>query len=106
VALEAKRLLAESDVPVAEIGAQLGFGEATNFGRFFARTVGCAPGVFRAQSRAASMELEPATSAPVQPLAVALSKAGAGRGDGPLPVIPDLGDRGLTTRVRGRDRRS
>jgi hypothetical protein len=51
VALEAKRLLAESDLPVAEVGARLGFTEATNFGRFFARTVGSSPGAFRAASR-------------------------------------------------------
>jgi AraC-like DNA-binding protein len=78
VALEAKRLLAESDLPVAEIGARLGFREPTNFGRFFARTVGASPGQFRAESRRAAAEANDTdTQAPAQPLAAALAKAGA-----------------------------
>jgi AraC-like DNA-binding protein len=79
VALEAKRLLAESDLPVAEIGASLGFTEPTNFGRFFARTVGSSPGQFRAESRraAAEADLLPAATPPAQPLVAALAKAGA-----------------------------
>ena len=77
VALEAKRLLAESDLPVAEIGARLGFTEATNFGRFFTRTVGVSPGQFRAESRQAAAEAHRGTSPPSQPLAAALAKAGA-----------------------------
>ncbi len=78
VALEAKRLLAESDLPVGEIGARLGFREATNFGRFFARTTGASPGQFRAESRRAVPDSdEPLSGAPpAQPLAVALAKAG------------------------------
>ena len=82
VALEAKRLLAESDLPVAEVGARLGFNEPTNFGRFFTRTVGSSPGQFRAESRRAAAEAHraPATTAPAQPLAAALAKAGAARG--------------------------
>jgi AraC-like DNA-binding protein len=82
VALEAKRLLAESELPVAEVGAQLGFSEPTNFGRFFARTVGSSPGQFRAESRrqAAEAQQTPATTPPAQPLAAALAKAGANRG--------------------------
>ncbi len=102
VALEAKRLLAESDLPVAEVGARLGFTEATNFGRFFARTVGTSPGTFRAESRraAAEADLAPATTPPAQPLAAALAKAGAARSGAPLPPPQDLGDRGLTTRRR------
>ncbi len=48
VALEAKRLLATSDLPVAEVGRRLGFDEPTNFGRFFARETGQSPGAFRA----------------------------------------------------------
>lgn len=47
VALEARRLLACSELSVAEIGRQLGFGEPTNFGRFFHREVGASPGAFR-----------------------------------------------------------
>lgn len=80
VALEAKRLLAESDLPVAAIGAQLGFTEATNFGRFFARVVGMSPGQFRAESRraAAEQEREPTRRAPTQPLKAALAKGASG----------------------------
>jgi AraC-like DNA-binding protein len=48
VALEAKRLLATTDLPVAEVGRQLGFDEPTNFGRFFARETDQTPGAFRA----------------------------------------------------------
>jgi AraC-like DNA-binding protein len=47
VTLEAKRLLAHSDLPVASIGSKLGFTEPTNFGRFFMREVGVTPGEFR-----------------------------------------------------------
>jgi AraC-like DNA-binding protein len=81
VALEAKRLLAESDLAVAEVGARLGFTEPTNFGRFFTRTVGVSPGQFRAESRRAAAEAHhaSATTPPAQPLAAALAKAGAAR---------------------------
>ncbi|MFI5908958.1 helix-turn-helix domain-containing protein [Dactylosporangium sp. NPDC051541] len=48
VALEAKRVLAISELPVADVGRQLGFEEPTNFGRFFARETGQSPGNFRA----------------------------------------------------------
>ena len=71
VALEAKRLLAESDLPVAEIGARLGFTEPTNFGRFFARTVGSSPGQFRVDSRPPAAEADqvpPTNTPPAQPL--------------------------------------
>jgi AraC-like DNA-binding protein len=97
VALEAKRLLAESDLPAAEIAERLGFTEATNFGRFFARTVGCSPLAFRTASRAAQEELEPAATPPAQPLVTALSKAGAARGSVPPPP-EDMAERGLTAR--------
>ncbi|BCB73616.1 AraC family transcriptional regulator [Phytohabitans flavus] len=52
VTLEAKRLLAGTDLPVAEIGRRLGFPEPTNFGRFFQREVGQSPGAFRAGATA------------------------------------------------------
>jgi AraC-like DNA-binding protein len=52
VTLEAKRLLAASDAPIADIGRRLGFPEPTNFGRFFHREVGASPGAFRAGQRA------------------------------------------------------
>lgn len=47
VALEARRLLAHTDLPSADIAVLLGFDEATNFGKFFRRTAGCTPGAFR-----------------------------------------------------------
>jgi AraC-like DNA-binding protein len=52
VTLEAKRLLAGTDLPVAEVGRRLGFPEPTNFGRFFQREVGQSPGAFRATAGA------------------------------------------------------
>ncbi|WP_432987722.1 helix-turn-helix domain-containing protein [Dactylosporangium sp. CA-233914] len=51
VALEAKRVLATSSLPVSDVGRQLGFEEPTNFGRFFARETGQSPGTFRAALR-------------------------------------------------------
>jgi AraC family transcriptional activator of pobA len=45
--LEAKRLLAHSDAPAAEIAAHLGFPDASYFGRFFRRHVTQSPGAFR-----------------------------------------------------------
>lgn len=51
VALEAKRLLVHTDLSVAAIGRAIGFSEATNFGKFFAREVGMTPGAFRAAER-------------------------------------------------------
>lgn len=47
VALEAKRLLVHTDVPVATISRRLGFTEATNFSKFFTRETGQTPGTFR-----------------------------------------------------------
>ena len=52
VTLEAKRLLAAADAPIADIGRRLGFPEPTNFGRFFHREVGMCPGAFRQAQRA------------------------------------------------------
>ncbi|HEX6344137.1 AraC family transcriptional regulator [Umezawaea sp.] len=51
VALEAKRLLAHTDLPVAAVGHRLGFTEPTNFGKFFTRETGTTPGAFRAAER-------------------------------------------------------
>lgn len=51
VALEAMRLLAATELPIAEIGGRLGFSEPTNFGRFFQREVGISPGAFRSRLR-------------------------------------------------------
>ncbi|MEU5595010.1 AraC family transcriptional regulator [Streptomyces sp. NPDC020298] len=47
VALEARRLLAHTDEPVATVARRLGFPEPTNFGKFFTRHTGVTPGVFR-----------------------------------------------------------
>jgi AraC-like DNA-binding protein len=47
VALQARRLLAATTLSVAEVGRILGFGEPTNFGRFFHRETGLSPGQFR-----------------------------------------------------------
>jgi AraC-like DNA-binding protein len=47
VVLEAKRLLAHSSDPVAEISCHLGFDEPTNFVKFFKRETGLTPTQFR-----------------------------------------------------------
>ncbi len=49
VVLEAKRCLAVDDASIAEIGRSLGFSEATNFTKFFARMTGITPHEFRDQ---------------------------------------------------------
>lgn len=51
VALEAKRLLVHTDLTAAAVGDRLGFSEATNFSKFFGRTVGTSPTKFRARYR-------------------------------------------------------
>ncbi len=51
VALEARRLLAHTDEPVSVVARRLGFSEATNFGKFFARQAGVTPGEFRRTHR-------------------------------------------------------
>jgi len=47
VTLEAKRLLAYTDLAAAAVGRRLGFSEPTNFGKFFLRRTGLTPGQFR-----------------------------------------------------------
>lgn len=47
VALQAQRLLAHTDEPVATIAHRLGFSEPANFGKFFRRHTGTTPGDFR-----------------------------------------------------------
>ncbi|WP_227816720.1 AraC family transcriptional regulator [Nitrogeniibacter aestuarii] len=47
VTLEAQRLLAHADTPVATIGHELGFSEPTNFVKFFRRMTGVTPAAFR-----------------------------------------------------------
>ncbi len=47
ITLEAKRILAHTRSPVAEIGHRLGFSEPTNFVKFFRRNAGMTPARFR-----------------------------------------------------------
>ena len=54
VLLEARRLLAYTEMPVARIAGELGFEDAAYFSRLFARKVGLAPAAYR---RAAAMGL-------------------------------------------------
>ena len=49
--LEARRLLAYTDVPVSTVGRRIGFDDPANFCRFFTRATGMAPGAFRAAHR-------------------------------------------------------
>jgi AraC-like DNA-binding protein len=49
IALEAKRLLVHTALPVSVIANRLGFGEPTNFVKFFRREVRQSPGEFRAE---------------------------------------------------------
>ncbi|WP_327070362.1 AraC family transcriptional regulator [Kitasatospora sp. NBC_01250] len=51
VVLEASRLLVHTDLPVAAVGRRVGFGEPTNFGKFFLRETGRTPGEFRSTER-------------------------------------------------------
>ncbi|MET8976479.1 AraC family transcriptional regulator [Streptomyces sp. NPDC004539] len=53
VALEARRLLMHTDLPINAIARQLGFSEVTNFGKFFVRRVNMTPGAFRRESKRA-----------------------------------------------------
>jgi AraC-like DNA-binding protein len=49
VALEAKRLLVHTALPIAVIANRLGFDEPTNFVKFFRREVRQSPGAFRGE---------------------------------------------------------
>ncbi|WP_316781566.1 AraC family transcriptional regulator [Streptomyces sasae] len=55
VALQAQRLLAHTDEPVAVIARRLGFSEPTNFGKFFTRHTGTTPGDFRRTQQSATV---------------------------------------------------
>ncbi|HWW26272.1 MAG TPA: AraC family transcriptional regulator [Caulobacter sp.] len=50
VALEAKRLLAYTDLPVADVAEKLGFPEPTHFSKFFRRETSFPPSTFRKTS--------------------------------------------------------
>jgi len=46
--LEARRLLAHTDLPAAAVGARLGFPDPANFAKYFRHRTGVTPGEFRA----------------------------------------------------------
>lgn len=48
--LEAKRLLAHTDLPIGVIAAKLGFQDAAHFSKFFKREASCTPKQFRART--------------------------------------------------------
>lgn len=49
ILLEARRLLAHTDLPVVRIGVAVGFDDASNFTSWFAIRAGCTPSEFRAR---------------------------------------------------------
>ncbi|MFJ3304125.1 helix-turn-helix domain-containing protein [Streptomyces sp. NPDC086549] len=51
VILEAKRLLAHTDMPIGRVGAAVGFPDAANFSKFFHLHTGQTPVTFRAELR-------------------------------------------------------
>jgi AraC-like DNA-binding protein len=55
--LEARRLLAHSDLTAAQVGFRLGFEDPAYFARFFRRECGLSPTAFRAQSHGAGRAL-------------------------------------------------
>jgi len=57
IALEAKRMLAYTNWPIANVADKLGFDEATNFIKFFRREAGYAPSEFRKRYRGSEPRL-------------------------------------------------
>ncbi|MEU0588761.1 AraC family transcriptional regulator [Streptomyces sp. NPDC006132] len=51
VVLEAKRLLAHTDLPIGRVGAAVGFPDAANFSKFFHQHTDSTPAAFRAELR-------------------------------------------------------
>ncbi|MFC9627766.1 helix-turn-helix domain-containing protein [Streptomyces mirabilis] len=51
VVLEAKRLLAHTEMPIGRIGVAVGFPDSANFSKFFHQHTGTSPVVFRAELR-------------------------------------------------------
>ncbi|NEA99546.1 AraC family transcriptional regulator [Streptomyces sp. SID13726] len=51
VVLEAKRLLAHTDMPIGRVGAAVGFPDAANFSKFFQQHTEVTPAAFRAELR-------------------------------------------------------
>ncbi|GGM06215.1 hypothetical protein GCM10012279_25070 [Micromonospora yangpuensis] len=111
VALQASRLLAATDEPIAEIGRHLGFPEPTNFGRFFTREVGHSPGAFRAaREQWTSAGDRGATSRDRGPGnrdraagSRDLATDGRDRGASSRDLATDGRDRGASSRDRGGD---
>ena len=55
IVLEAKRLLAHTDLSVVAIAEKLGFDEPTNFSKFFKREAECTPAEFRRRQKAGNL---------------------------------------------------
>ncbi|BAC69476.1 transcriptional regulator [Streptomyces avermitilis] len=51
VTLEAKRLLAHTDLPIGRVGAAVGFPDSANFSKFFHQHTDTTPAAFRAELR-------------------------------------------------------
>ncbi|MFF7333071.1 helix-turn-helix domain-containing protein [Streptomyces sp. NPDC090306] len=51
VVLEAKRLLAHTDLPIGRVGAAVGFPDAANFSKYFQQHTDATPAVFRSELR-------------------------------------------------------
>ncbi len=51
VVLEAKRLLAHTDLPIGRVGAAVGYPDAANFSKFFHQHTDTTPAAFRAELR-------------------------------------------------------
>ncbi|WP_394621471.1 helix-turn-helix domain-containing protein [Lentzea sp. JNUCC 0626] len=62
IVLEAKRLLAHGDDPVAGIAARLGFADVSNFVKFFAQRAEVTPTAFRGRFRAGDIRAQEAAS--------------------------------------------
>jgi AraC-like DNA-binding protein len=58
--LEARRLLAHTNLPISTVATQLGFRDASNFATFFVRQSGQTPTAFRDQQRPRTAALRPA----------------------------------------------
>lgn len=52
----ARRLLAESDLPITEVGAQVGYGSQSHFTKVFREATGMTPNAFRRAARSAGIE--------------------------------------------------
>ena len=59
IGLEAKRLLAHTDMPIGAIAEKLGFEEATYFSKFFKREAGSTPAEFRLRHATESLATNP-----------------------------------------------